>query len=140
MINEYGGVGLERDLSRLDLGRDADPLPLPTVPRERRREPCIALSGPDDMFSTTEEDRPYMNLVSTNRIPAREPAPLAGVSRFRRDVATVPSPELLRSIFNGIAKQSGSGRAYAQLVMDDSGRWRVARTADADEIIPDNET
>lgn len=138
MINESSGVDLERDLSRLDLGRDADPLPLPTMPREGRREPCLAPSGLDDMFSTTEE-RPHSNLVSTKRMPTREPASPVGTSRFKRDVATGPSSELLRSIFNGITEQTGGGRTYAQLVMDDSGRWRVARTADADEILSDNE-
>lgn len=50
-------------------------------------------------------------------------------------MANGPSPELLGSIFNGIAKQTGSGRTYARLVMDDSGRWRVARAADPDKIL-----
>lgn len=136
MINEYGGGGLERDLSRLDLGRDADPLPLlSTVPQhERRREPYLTLSGPDDMFSTTG-DPPRMDLVSIKQTPSRDPAPSEGISRFRRNVAAGPSAELLGSIFNGIAKQTGGGRKFAQLDMDDSGRWRVARIADTDKIL-----
>lgn len=62
-----------------------------------------------------------------------------GVSRFGRNVASGPSPELLRSIFSGITTQTRGGRKYAQLVMDDSGRWRVARAADLDKTLPGDE-
>jgi len=86
----------------------------------------------------TAEDQPYRNLSSKKRTPTREPAP-AGISRVRRNVALGPSPDLLGSIFNGITTQARSGRTYARLFMDDSGRWHVARTADTDKALPGDE-
>lgn len=135
MINECGGDGLECDLSRLDLAPDADPLPPSPGPHRRRYQPCSPLSGPDDILSTTE-NRPYRNLVGTKRTTTRESASPRGIGIFRRDVVDGPSPELVAAIFNGIAKQTGSGRTYARLVMDDSGRWRVARSANPDKMLP----
>lgn len=54
-------------------------------------------------------------------------------------MATGPSPELLRSIFSGISRQTRGGRRYARLGMDDTGRWRVARAADPDKTLPGDE-
>lgn len=60
-------------------------------------------------------------------------------SRVGWNTGTGPSPELLRSIFSGITKKTRGGRKYARLVMDDSGRWRVARAADPDKTLPGDE-
>jgi hypothetical protein len=92
---------------------------------QRRHHRFAGLSGVADM------DPPYEILVGSRR---------RSTSRSgKRDVALEPSPELLGSIFNSITKQSRSGRIYARLIVDDSGRWRVARTADVDEIPPGDE-
>lgn len=45
------------------------------------------------------------------------------------------SAELVNAIFCGITRKNG-GRWFAQLSMDDSGRWRVVRTSRPPDVFP----
>lgn len=129
--------------------------PEPPTTEVQRQERQQQLPGLDEMLVDLD-DRPYKSLGSVARAPAGIPEANAAAVPSHKTSTIRParmsktqwhrggidntsiSPELARSIFGGISRTI-RGKRLALLTMDDSGRWRVARSQLPAETFPGNE-
>ncbi|ROW11641.1 hypothetical protein VPNG_05557 [Cytospora leucostoma] len=163
--DNVSGDGLAGEMVRLgisDMGKGPSSKasssiksPEPPTTEVQRQERQQQLPRPDEMLIKLE-DRSYESLGSMARAPAGDPeANAAAVSSHRTSTIrsermsktpwhrgdinnTTVSPELAKSIFGGISRTI-RGKRFALLTMDDSGRWRVARSQLPAKTFPGNE-